>query len=82
MSSNNRKGQYTTLRIAPSIYAKVNEMVAKWQNLYNRKWSVSSYVNVSLLDSTEKYPDLNEEAIAALLEKYEELKTGYAGNLK
>lgn len=81
MSSNDRKGQYTTLRIAPSIYARVNKLVTENQER-NRKWSVSAFVNVALLDWIEKFHELNDKKIDTLLEKYEELKTGHAGNLK
>jgi len=75
MSSNDRKGQYTTLRIAPIIYAKMNKLVAENQER-NRKWSVSAFVNVALLDWIEKFHELNDKTIDTLLEKYEELKAG------
>jgi hypothetical protein len=81
MSSNDRKGQYTTLRIAPIIYARINKLVTQVQER-NRKYSVSAFINAALLDALEKFPQLNEKTVDEWYQKYEELKTGHAGNLK
>jgi hypothetical protein len=74
------KSQYTTLRIAPSIYTTMNQIVTELQ-VKNRKWSVSALVNVALLDWIGTIHQLNEKAIEGLYEKYESLKVGQ-GNLK
>jgi hypothetical protein len=81
MSSNDRRGQYTTLRIAPSIYAQMNRLVAD-ASLRNRKWSVSAFVNIALLDWIEKFHELNDKTVDGLFKKYEDLKTGHGGLLK
>lgn len=81
-SKSSPKGQYTTLRIAPSIYATVKRLALEAAELTdNRAWCASTFLNVCLLDWIEKFPGLNEKALDALYDKYEKLKAG-SGNLK
>lgn len=81
-SKSSPKGQYTTLRIAPSIYQAVKRLALEAAELTgNRAWCASTFLNVCLLDWIEKFPGLNVKKLNALYEEYENLKAG-KGNLK
>ena len=75
------KSQYTSLRIAPSIYSEMNKLVCELQETDSRKWSVSRFVNVALSHWLKQFPQFNKTRIAELFEEYEELRAGN-GNLK
>ena len=73
MSSNSKKAEYVTWRVAPIIRRHIKEIVTKWQNNNDRKTSVSSVVNIVLFNGVDACDKLNDKEIEGALQKYREL---------
>lgn len=70
------KSQYTTVRIAPTVYASINLILPALKE-YDRNWNLSRILNVAVMDWIDNFDQLSDKAIQKQFDKYEELKTGH-----